>query len=274
MGLKYIREMAGAPVEVVRNLYHYRHILSQMVIREIKGRFAGSIGGLLWHFVHPILMMIIFLFVFVYIFKLRIGAGGTGSSALFLLAGLFPWMILAEGLARGTSSLVENANLIQKTYFPVEILTAKAVIAPLLSYGIAILVLMVYKVTAYGSAGLLFLLPFIMVLQILFTMGISFLSATISVFFRDMMQVMNLFVSFWIYVTPILYPIDMLPNWAKQAMYLNPLYPFMSIYQSLLLHGSLERPHLVGLAALWALLLFVAGAFVFQKLKYEFADWL
>jgi lipopolysaccharide transport system permease protein len=246
-----------------------------MVIREIKGKFAGSIGGLFWHFIHPILMMVIFLFVFVYIFKLRVSStGGAGASAIYLLAGLFPWIILAEGLSRGTYSLIENANLIQKTSFPIEILTTKAVIAPLLSYGVAIVLLMIYKVITHGSAGILFILPFVMILQIFFTTGIAFLSATLSVFFRDIMQLVNLVISFWIYVTPILYPMNMLPDWAQRVMYINPLYPFMANYQSLLMHGTLGDWRLVLLAAVWAFCFFVTGSFIFNKFKYEFADWL
>jgi lipopolysaccharide transport system permease protein len=275
MVFRYIKEIAASPVDVIKNLYLYRHILFHMVIKDIKGRFAGSIGGLFWHFVHPVLMMIIFLFVFIYIFKLRIGAGGgVGTSAIYLLAGLFPWIILAEGLSRGTSSLIENANLIQKTYFPTEILTTKAVIAPLLSYGVAIILLMIYKVTVYGSGGLIMLIPFVLLIQVLFTLGLSFLSATLSVFFRDVLQVVNLFISFWIYLTPILYPMEMLPQWAQQVMLVNPVYPFMATYQSLLVKGTLGDWRLVVLAAVWAFGFFVTGAFVFNKLKYEFADWL
>lgn len=275
MHLRYIKEISSTPVIIIKNLYRYRHILSQMVIREVKGRFAGSVGGLLWNFIHPILMLVVYLFVFIYIFKLRVGTSGSaGASAIYIMSGLFPWIILAEGMSRGTSSLIENANLIQKTYFPTEILTAKAVLAPFLSYGIAIVLLALYRVLFDGFFGIIFVLPIIVLFQVLFTLGVSFLSATLSVFFRDVIQLVNIVVSFWIYMTPILYPVDMLPGWAKKAVYLNPLYPFMSIYQSLFMDGSLGQWHMISLAFAWAVLFFVAGAFIFNKLKYEFADWL
>jgi len=246
-----------------------------MVIREVKGRFAGSAGGLLWHFINPILMLIIYLFVFVYIFKLRVSAGrGAGASAIYIMAGLFPWVILAEGLVRGTSSVIENANLIQKTYFPTEILTTKAVIAPYLSYGVAIILLAAYTGIFSGYSWIFFVLPFILILQIFFTLGISFFSSTLSVFFRDAMQLVQIVISVWIYITPILYPLSMLPEWAQRLMYLNPLYPFMSIYQSLFLFGTLGPWYHILLATVWSLGFFITGAFIFNKLKYEFADWL
>lgn len=273
---RYIKELLRSPFDILGNLYRYRHMLIQMVVRELKGRFAGSMGGMLWHFVHPILMLIIFLFVFVYIFRVRIGGtGNTTLSSIYLMSGLFPWIIMAEGLSRGTSSLIENANLIQKTFFPTEILTAKAVVTPFLSYGIAIILLSFYTIIFLDNPLRVFvILPFIILLQVFFTLGIAFLTATISVFFRDIMQLVQVLISFWIYLTPILYPVDMLPYWAKQVMYINPLYPLISLYQSLLVGQGPIRLQMLALALGWSLLFFVTGAFFFNKLKYEFADWL
>ncbi len=273
---RYAIEFFKSPFAVSKNLYQYRHILIQMVIRELKGRFAGSMGGMLWHFVHPILMLVIFLFVFVYIFKVRVGATGSSAlSSIYLMSGLFPWIIMAEGLSRGTSSLFENANLIQKTFFPTEILPAKAVVTPFLSYGIAIILLSLYAVLFMHKSGVIMLmLPLVLLLQALFTLGISFLTSTVSVFFRDIMQLVQVAISFWIYLTPILYPVDMLPEWARVAMFINPLYPLISLYQSLLLNGGIENWYMPLLALCWSLGFFVAGSFFFTKLKYEFADWL
>jgi ABC-type polysaccharide/polyol phosphate export permease len=247
----------------------------QMVVREIKGRFAGSVGGLFWHFAHPLLLLIVYIFVFIYIFKMRVGSSGeSGASAVFLMSGLFPWIIFSEGLSRGTPSFIENANLIQKSSFPTEILTAKAVIAPVLSHGIALVLIMAYKVIFFGFLGTLFLLPVVLLLQIFFTLGVSLLCAALAVFFRDIIQMTQVMISFWIFLTPILYPVDMLPAWAKMALYGNPLYPFISLYHSLIMNGNLGQWQMVLLAVLWTSVFYVAGTFVFNKLKYEFADWL
>jgi lipopolysaccharide transport system permease protein len=273
--VKYFREMLLSPMAVTKNIFHYRHILIQMITIEIKGRFAGSLGGLLWNFIHPLLMLIVYLFVFVYIFKFRIGvAGGSLAAAVYIMAGLFPWIIIAEGLSRGTTSMVENTNLIQKTYFPIEILTAKAVLTPVFSHGIAILLLALYKIIATGSFEILYLLPFIVMLQIFFTLGIAFFTSTISVFFRDVIQLMQIIVSFWIFLTPILYPVSMLPDWAKKVMYINPLYPLISLYQDLFVNEAPVQWDMLYLSVFWSLLFFFTGAFIFHKLKHEFADWL
>lgn len=269
------QEIAGSSFRVLKNLYVYRHMLFHMVRNEIKGRFAGSMGGFLWNFVHPILMLIVYLFVFVYIFKVRLSSGGgAGASAVYIMAGLFPWMIIAEGLMRGTSSMIENATLIQKSSFPTEVLIAKAVLAPLFSYGIALVLLGLYEVVKTGAFQIILFLPFVILVQILFTLGIASLTATLSVFFRDVLQLMQILVTFWIYLTPILYPVTMLPAWVHNLMYLNPLFPLISVYQSVFIGGTFGNWYILTLMLAWTSCFFVMGAFVFSKLKYEFADWL
>jgi lipopolysaccharide transport system permease protein len=268
-----MREMTKASADVAKNLYVYRQILSHMVMRDIRGRFAGSVGGFIWNFIHPILMLIVYLFVFVYIFKLRVGSG-AGTSAIYMMAGLFPWMIIAEGLMRGTGSMMENANIIQKTSFPTEILVAKSVFAPLLSYGIAMLLLALYKILFTGSFSVILFLPLMIIIQVLFTLGLTFFTASVAVFLRDTVQFVQIAINFWIYLTPILYPMIMLPEWAKKIMYFNPLFPLVDAYQSLFVSGRLARLDMFFFALAWSLVFFVLGAFVFTKLKFEFADWL
>lgn len=273
MSLNLARSMIKAPLEVLKNLYVYRHILAHMVMRDIRGRFSGSIGGFIWNFIHPVLMLIVYLFVFVYIFKLRVGSG-AGASAIYLMAGLFPWLIVAEGLMRGTSSMMENANIIQKTPFPTEILIAKSVFAPLVSYGIAIVLLALYKILFTGALSIILFLPLAITIQVFFTLGLTFITASVAVFLRDTLQFVQIAVNFWIYATPILYPVFMLPGWTKKIMYCNPLYPLMDTYQSLFVAGGLGQFHMFFLALAWSLLFFVFGTLVFSKLKFDFADWL
>lgn len=275
MARGYIIDLLTSPFIIIRNLIHFRHMLVQMVLRDIKGRFAGSIGGLLWNFIHPLVMLAVYLFVFVYIFRIRIGASeDAGMSAMYITTGLFPWMIFSEGLMRGTTVLFENANLIQKTHFPTEILSAGAVLTPIASYGIVMLLLAIYSIFSEGSFLPLALLPLIFGLQLFFTLGMVFLSSTLSVYFRDTVQLVQIIINFWIYLTPILYPINMLPDWARHLMYLNPVFPFINVYQSLFIDISHLKPEMISISAFWAGSIYCFGAFIFNKLKYEFADWL
>jgi lipopolysaccharide transport system permease protein len=220
-------------------------------------------------------MVLIYLVVFVFIFKLRVGSGeGTGASAVYLMAGIFPWIILADGLSRGSSALIENANLIQKTYFPTEILIAKVVLAPFLNFGLALILLAAFQLFTGGFWGIPLILPCILLLQVFFTIGLAFICSAFSVFFRDILQVVQIIVSMWVYATPIFYETSMLPPWAAELMYLNPLFPFIEMYHTLFISGTIASWRMPALALLWAALFYVSGAFIFTKLKAEFADWL
>ncbi len=270
-----IKEITMSPFLISKSLYTYRELLFQMVRREIKSRFAGSIGGILWHFAHPLLLVLIYLFVFVYIFKMRVGEGGGALSALYILSGLFPWIILSEGIVRGTTSLIENANIIQKTFFPTEILPAKAVVAPFFSYGTAMVILVIYTAVFTTASKLpILMLPLVVLLQILFTLGISFITSTISVYFRDIVQIIQLITTIGVFLTPILYTTSLLPGWAANLMYFNPIYPFVSLYQFIITGVATPYLQMITLAILWSVVFFTLGAYLFNKLKYEFTDWL
>ncbi|HWR90302.1 MAG TPA: ABC transporter permease [Dissulfurispiraceae bacterium] len=261
--------------EISRNFITFRHLLAHMIFKEVKSRFAGSSVGLLWNFIHPLVMLLIFLFVFVYIFKLRLpDQGGTHNASIYLMSGLFPWMALSEGLMRSTNSLIENAEIIKKSYFPTEILPAKAVVAAFSSHGVAIVILAGYVIATKQSYGILLYLPLVIAAQALFTLGVGFIFSCLTVFVRDTVQILNLVIGFWVYVTPILYPLSMLPEWARSAMYGNPVFPFVQIYQSLFLKGEIGDHTMMLMAVAWAVFAYSVGAYVFAKLKGEFADWL
>lgn len=264
-----------APFVILRNLVHHRHLLIRMVWQEIRGRFAGSFGGLVWHFLQPMLMVAVYLFVFVHVFKLRVeGAGAENFSALYIMAGLFPWLIFAEGLSRGSQCIHENANLIQKTAFPTELLVFKAVLTPYISFGMIILGLIAYRLIFIQFSWHVLAIPIIAALQFLFTCGLVFLCATLAVYFKDILQFINIFVGFGMYLVPILFPASMLPDLAQKLMYLNPTYPMIYPYQRALVFDDLGDLHISYLLLGWAFLFFTLGSFVFYKLKDEFADWL
>lgn len=264
-----------APVSILQNLMRHRHLLMRMIWQEIRGRFAGSFGGLVWHFLQPLLMVTVYLFVFVHVFKLRVeGAGAENFSALYIMAGLFPWLIFAEGLSRGSQCIHENANLIQKTAFPSELLVFKAVLTPYISFGMIVVGLAVYRLLFIGFSWHVFALPVVAMLQFLFTCGLVFLFATLAVYFKDILQLINIFVGFGMYLVPILFPASMLPELAQRLMYLTPTYPMIYPYQRMLVFDNMGETSILYMLLGWSLLFWALGSFVFYKLKDEFADWL
>ncbi len=271
----YFKEVFTSPVSIFVNIVSYRSLLQQMVRQEIKGRFAGSSVGLVWNFIHPLVTFVVYIFVFVFVFKLKIGpSANAGTSVEYIISGLFPWFLMAEGFSKGTTCLVENANIIKKSPLPTEILAAQSVINPLFSFGFVILVLTIYQAIITGSPQMILIVPVLVLIQLVFTLGVVFLCSAISVFYRDIVHLMQIIIGLGIFLTPIFYHISMLPTEAQKFLYLNPCYPFISLFQTVFLGGSIFEGNMLLLAIIWAGLFFSSGAFVFNKLKYEFADWL
>jgi len=245
-----------------------------MTSREIKGQFAGSFGGILWSVAHPLIMFCVYLVVFVKIFKMRAPEyAGQAGFAFYLMSGLFPWMAFVEGLQRATSSVIQNGNLIKKSVFPVEILPAKSILSAFVASGIALVVLGGYVAVSLGNVSALALLPLAALVQIVFTLGLGFLFASIAPYFRDVVQMVQVAVNFWFYLTPILYPLSLLPEWGRTLMWCNPFYPFVRVYHDIVILGSIADTGAALAAIGWALGSYCAGAYIFARLKYDFADW-
>lgn len=264
-----------APFDVLHSLVCYRHVIWQMVRTDIRGRFAASAGGLAWHFLQPIIQVVVYLFVFVYVFGLRVDpTSGSGRSALFIMAGLFPWLIMAEGLSAGMTTIISSRNLVTKASFPIEILPASSVLAPCLSFGVSLAVLGLYSVLWLGHFAVIVLLPLVLLIQVALTLGMTLFIATLGVYFRDAIHIVQIVIGFWVFLTPILYPVSFLPGWCQSAMLLNPVYPVVALYQSIFIEGTVGHWSIPAMACGWAVVFLLCGAFVFNKLKYEFADWL
>lgn len=275
MLLKYGREMSVAPFDIAVSLFRHKHLLAQMMRQEIRGRFAGTIGGMVWNLFHPFVQALVYVFVFVFVFHLRIDSSlQSGTSVVYILAGLFPWLLIADGIAKGTAAPFENAHMIQKSAFPIEVIIAKSIIMPIFSHGFVLLLLVAYQVVLNGSISIIFPLLLALVLQGVFTLGVAFLTSTISVYFRDFIQLVTVFIAIGIFMTPIFYHLSMVPDWVRGAMNFNPFFAYIYVWQSVILNGIDGSLHILLQASSWAIGVIFVGAFVFNKLKTEFVDWL
>ncbi len=275
MLLKYCKEMSVAPFAIAASLYRHKHLLRQMIRQDIRGRFAGTLGGIVWNLLHPLVQALVYIFIFVFIFHLRIDSSiHSGTSVVYIIAGLFPWLLIADGIAKGTLAPFENAHLIHKSAFPIEVLIAKSVIIPIFSHGFVLLLLVVYQIWGDGSAWILAPLLPALFIQIVFTLGVAFITSTISIYFRDFIQLVAILVSIGIFLTPIFYHLSMVPLWVKNAMNFNPFFSFIYVWQSVILNGIDGSMVILLQAGGWAIAFFLVGAFLFNKLKAEFVDWL
>lgn len=255
---------------------HLRHLflLRELVKRDFQGRYAGSLLGFVWSLVQPLWMLLLFTFVFSTVMKVSpVGEARTGHFAVFLFGGLLPWMALHEGVLRSSTAITENASLVKKLRFPSEILVVAVVLAALLHEAIAasifLGVLILLGEFSWGGLPLLLLaLP----LQVGLTLGLGLVVAAVHVFFRDTAQILGMVFNAWFYLTPVVYPLSLVPGRFRPWLELNPLTPLVGLYRQAFLGGSPSPvPGTLGLAVASAVLLSL-GLWLFRRLKRAFAD--
>lgn len=251
---------------------HYP-LLRGFLRQDIHGRFAGSMGGVFWSVLTPLAHILIYLFVFSVIMRVRvpIEEAGTDRFVVFMLAGLLPWMAFAEALGRAPGFLLEKANLITKVSFPVEILPYVNTASPFMLNGIGFGLFLVYLLFLGYFHPIWACLPLVILCHALFTAGLVALLSALSVFLRDLQHIIALLVSIWFFLTPIIYPLSMVPEGFQRWMQVNPMYPFIELYRQVLLQHSLPL-EMLAVAGTLALLSYSAGGWFFMRIKHAFGD--
>lgn len=257
----------------LKSALKHRHLLKEFVARDIKGRFAGSVAGTLWTLINPVATIAIFLFIFSLVLRIRVTAQETGTDkfVIFFLSGMFPWLIFSEGLTRSVGCLVDNANLITKVVFPVELLPLSAILSALVVNGIGMCLFLIYLVPAGYIHRAWFFLFILIPAQTAFTWGLACLLAAACVFFRDIREILGIVLMLWFYATPIIYPLSMVPKPLQPYFGLNPLGVFIILYRQILLLHEMSW-HLLALACAVSFLAYALGAWFFMKAKPAFGD--
>lgn len=254
-------------------LRHHLFLVKELAKRDFQSRYAGSVLSVLWSFIQPLWQLLLFTFVFSLVMKIPIERFdvGTGSFGIFLFCGLMPWMAVQEGVARGSSALTDNANLVKKLRFPSEVLIVAVVFAALLHEAIAMMVFLVVLATVgdLSVAGLPWLLVALPA-QLFLTLGLAMILSGIHVFFRDIGQILGMALTGWFYLTPIVYPLGLVPESFRIWVELNPLTILVGLYRRAFLgRGDTDG---VAMLAVLSVVVLLVGAAVFRKLRSTFVD--
>lgn len=249
-----------------------RALFANFLRRELFTRYLGSITGLAWAFVHPLVLLVVYHFVFTTIFKTQ--RFGNESFLAFVAVALWPWLAAQEGIQRGATSLGNYAGLIRKVAFPHELVVYASVSATLLlqlaGYLAVIVALVVYGEPLHLS-GLLIAIPLWIVLAI-GVIGITLFFAALQVFVRDVEHVLMPGLMILMYLTPILYPLNLVPEAIRPWVALNPFSWLVGRLRDALLNGHLALQWGDAIAVAVALGLFFAGRWVFRRLSPHFED--
>jgi lipopolysaccharide transport system permease protein len=254
-------------------LRHHLFLLRELVKRDFQGRYAGSALGLVWSFLQPLWMLLLFTFVFSTVMKIPLTGVRTSHFSIFLFCGLLPWMAVQEGVLRSATAITDNSSLVKKLRFPSEILVLAVVLAALLHEAIATLIFLgVLAVLGDLHLGGLPLLLLAVPLQVALALGLGLLLGAVNVFFRDTAQILGMAFTGWFYLTPIVYPAAQVPARFRPWIELNPLTSLVELYRQAFLGGQVALVPGTGALALAAAVLLSAGFLLFRRLKAAFVD--
>ncbi len=270
--------VAAAPVRAsvppITSLLAHQTLLKMMVSRDFKGRYRGSLLGALWPLIQPVGHLLLYTFVFCVVLKVRFGADtSTSNFALYLMSGLLAWGAISESFARATTCILEVPNLVKRVVFPLEVIPIVVALSAAATQIGGMLILILCAVVYQGGVhqSLLFV-PLIALPQMLFTVGLSWILASLGVYVRDMRHLITLALSAWMYMTPIVYPASALPENLKFLCFLNPVAGFVTDYRRAILEGQLPDFMQYGFYSAASLAIFFFGYYFFMKTKRSFAD--
>lgn len=242
--------------------------------RDLVARYKGSVLGIVWAIITPVVMIAIFTFIFAGIFNARFGPRGTPwDYALYLFCGLLPWTMFQETLQSSSTTIVTHANLVKRVVFPLETLPVAQALSAMATQMFGLLALIIAGVIVQHQLHVTILwLPALLIPQLVFTLGAAWLVASLGVFLRDIAQGIGLVLMAWMYLTPIIYPESIVPERYRPFINANPFTALVRSYRRIVLEGlAPDWPSLLYFTVL-AVLLFVFGYWWFAKSRRNFAD--
>jgi len=249
-------------------------LIMSLARRDLVARYKGSVLGVVWAILTPIVMIAIFTFLFAGVFGARFGARGSSwDYALYLFCGLLPWTMFQETVQRSATTIVEHANLVKRVVFPLETLPVAQAFSALGNqlFGTAALLLATVIIQRQLHVSVLWL-PVLLIPQLVATLGAAWLVASLGVFLRDMAQGITLVLMAWMYLTPIIYPESIVPEHFRPFININPFTPLVRSYRRIFLESSApDWPGLAYFTAI-ALMIFLFGYWWFARTRKSFAD--
>ena len=259
------------PIKVVCT---HAGLIKQLARREILERYNGSTFGLLWSFFNPLLMLLVYLFVFSFVFKMRWqGAASHVQFGTVMFSGLILHALLGECLSRAPGLILGNAQFVKKVVFPLEVLSIVSVATALFHFCVSMLILILaHLFTAYEVNWTIILTPLVIFPLALIGLGFSYLIASTTVFIRDLSQIIGVLVTVLLFLSPIFYPLEAVPEVIRPLLYLNPLTVPIAEFRNLVIWGKLPNFTVLAIYTAVAMLIFSFGWWWFQRTKKVFAD--
>ena len=262
-----------ALIKEIRDVLKWQELLWQMTSREIKARYKQSILGYFWVILNPTAQMLVMSFAFSVILRVPTNAAGNIPYSIFLFVALLPWNLFANSLFSASASLVGSASLITKVYFPRSILVISTILAKIVDFLFANIVLIIYMI-AYRmpvNLNLLWVIPIFFIQQI-FTLGLSLFFAASNLIYRDIQYLLSLGLLLWMYLTPVIYPADLVPAKFKIIFQLNPMAVIINAYRQTILGNGVPNYTSLLIALILSIIVLLLGLSYFKSREKLFAD--
>lgn len=246
-----------------------RQLLRELIARQLRAAHAGRGLGMFWQFFHPLFIVLVYMMVFGVIIGTRIDTGGdlSGSYPSYILAGLVPWLITQNAMSQATGALVGNENLVKQVIFPIETLPMASAGVALITYAPAMGLVLLHTILSGGATPMLLVLPILLALHVALLLGLAFVLSSVTVFVRDVRELVGLLSVVALYLMPVIYLPAWVPAALKPILYLNPFSYLIWAYQDVLFFGELRHPFAWAVLAVMAVGTLAVGARLFAKLK-------
>ena len=270
-------------VSHLTELWFYRELVWNLVVRDLKVRYRNSVLGVFWSLFNPLLMMV----VFTVVFTVMTPYSDVKKFPVFVLCAILPWNFFSSSVIGSIRSIVDNAPLVNKVYFPREILPISVVLANLVNFLIALIVLFALILAfRIPIRPWVLLLPAVIIVQLIFTIGFSMIMATANVFYRDTQVIMEVLMLAWFFVTPIFYSLRILPrsyeifgvsfDVSRWVLILNPMASIIANYRTILYGigngGSMPEPYFFLRTLVTSIFILVIGSLIFYRYSRTFGE--
>lgn len=250
-------------------IYNYRTMIGSLVKKDLRGRYKGSVLGFAWTFLNPLLQLVVYTIVFSNIMR-----SGIEDYYLFLFVALIPWIFFSVSLQGGASCILTQKDLVSKIYFPREVLPIAHVTSSLVNMLLSFIV--VFAALLVSGKGIkLTLLPYlipVIAVEYLLALGFAFITSALTVFFRDLEHILGIITMAWQFLSPIMYPVDMVPKQYLIIFNLNPMTSIITAYRDILYYHQVPKIETLLTATIMGFVLLIVGWFVFEKLQRHFAE--
>ncbi len=252
----------------IKEIMEYKELLQNLTVKELKLKYKNSVLGFLWSFLNPLLMLVIYTFAFKYVLRMQVE-----NFSVFLLAGMLPWTFFQTSVMGSTNSLVSNAGLIKKVYFPREIMPLSLIFSNFVNFLITFLILFAAVLAFKIKIGFaILLLPVILILLLLITIGISLGLSALNVLYRDVAHFVEIIFMAWFYATPVVYSFDLIPEAVRPLILLNPMTLVVQSVRDVVIYNKVPPVgYLLGMFVM-AVIFILIGYMIFKRIERGIAE--